>query len=166
METPQHLREQLQALASAMSPYRVNARSSNRMSRITLMPRLVMVGEAMPPNLGRLAAGGRYQLTLSRGGRSATVTLSEDDISRGVMIGRSEKCHAEMLRRITDENTSRTHILILREGRAVSAYDLASTHGTFVNGMPTRRVHLSDGGTALALGRGESAVHLLWKTQA
>jgi hypothetical protein len=158
--------EQLQALASAMSPYRVNARSSNRMSRITLMPRPVMVGEAMPPNLGRLASGGHYALTLTRAGRSATVTLSEEDIARGVMIGRSEKCHTELLRRITDENTSRTHILILREGEAVSAYDLASTHGTFVDGMPARRVRLAEGGTSLSLGRGDNAVRLLWHTRA
>ena len=163
METPPHVREQLQALASAMSPYRLNARSSNRTSRVTLMPRPVMVGEAMPPNLGRLAAGGQYELTLTRGNRSAAVTLSEEDLARGVMIGRSEKCHAEMLRRITDENTSRTHVLILREGSVVSAYDLASTHGTFVNGMATRRVHLSETGTALSLGRGEHAVSLLWQ---
>ncbi len=162
METPPHVREQLQALASAMSPYRVNARSSNRMSRITLMPRPVMVGEAMPPTLGRLATGGQYALTLSRAGRSATVTLSEEDISRGVMIGRSEKCHAEMLRRITDENTSRTHILVLREGGAVSAYDLASTHGTFVNGLPARRVRLFKSGTSVSLGRGKNAVRLSW----
>jgi len=164
METPPHVREQLQALASAMSPYRVNARSSNRMSRITLMPRPVMVGEAMPPNLGRLAAGGQYALTLSRAGRSATVPLSDEDIARGVMIGRSEKCHAEMLRRITNENTSRTHILVLREAGVVSAYDLASTHGTFIDGIPTRLVRLTDG-TSLSLGRGENAVRLLWHTR-
>jgi hypothetical protein len=163
METPAHVREQLQALASAMSPYRINARSSNRMSRVTLMPRPVMVGEAMPPNLGRLATGGRYELTLTRGHRSAAVMLSEEDLARGVMIGRSEKCHAELLRRITDENTSRTHVLILREGSVVSAYDLASTHGTFIDGMATRRVRLSDTGTALSLGRGEHAVSLLWQ---
>ncbi|CAN5923860.1 hypothetical protein BH11MYX4_BH11MYX4_63920 [soil metagenome] len=166
METPPHVREQLQALASAMSPYRVNARSSNRMSRITLMPRPVMVGEAMPPNLGRLAAGGHYALTLTRGERSATVTLSEEDIARGVMIGRSEKCHTEMLRRITDENTSRTHILILREGGTVWAYDLASTHGTFINGVPARRVQLAEAGTSVSLGRGDKAVCLLWHTRA
>lgn len=165
MEAPPHAREQLEALASAMSPYRINARSSNRTSRVTLMPRPVMIGEAMPPNLGRLAAGGHYALTLARAGRSATVTLSEEDIARGVMIGRSEKCHTEMLRRVTDENTSRTHVLILREGEAVTAYNLASTHGTFVDGVPARRVRLAEGGTSVTLGRGDNAVRLLWETQ-
>ena len=162
LETPPAVVDQLKALAVAMSPYRVNARPLNRSSRITLMPCPVMVGEPMPQNLGRLATGGHYALTLSRGGRSATVTLSEEDLARGVMIGRSEKCHAEMLRRITDENTSRAHVLVLREGSAVSAYDLASTQGTYLNGVPARRVLLSDGGTALSLGRSENDLRLLW----
>ena len=140
------MRDQLQALAVAMSPYRVNARPVNRTSRITLMPSPVMVGEPLPPSLDRLASGGRHALTLVRGGRSATVMITEEDLARGVVIGRSEKCHTEMLRRITDENTSRVHILVLREGEIVYAYDLASTQGTYVNGMPARRVVLSDSG--------------------
>lgn len=166
VKTPSAVREQLDALAAAMSPYRINARPVNRMSRITLMPSPVMVGEPMAPSLSRLASGGHYALTLSRSGRSATVTLSDEDLARGVILGRSEKCHAEMLRRITDENTSRVHILVLREGVHVSAYDLASTQGTYLNGMPTRRVLLSEGGTSLTLGRGDGAVRLLWHTRA
>lgn len=166
VDTPSAVREQLEALAAAMSPYRVNARSANRTSRITLMPSPVMVGEPMPPTLGRLANGGNYAITLSRSGRSATVTIAEEDLARGVVIGRSEKCHAEMLRRVTNENTSRVHVLVLREGPVVYAYDLASTQGTYVDGLPTRRVVLSDGGTSLALGRGHDAVRLLWHSRA
>jgi hypothetical protein len=166
VETPPAVRDQLQALAVAMSPYRVNARPMNGTSRITLMPCPVMVGEPMPPSLGRLVTGGHYALTLSRAGRSATVTLSEQDLARGVMIGRSEKCHNELLRRVTDENTSRTHLLVLREGIFVSAYDLASTQGTYLNGVPARRVLLAEEGTSLSLGRGESAVRLQWQARA
>lgn len=163
VDMPTAVRDQLQALAVAMSPYRVNARPVNRTSRITLMPSAVMVGEPLPPNLERLAIGGRYALTLARGGRSATVMVSEEDLARGVVIGRSEKCHTEMLRRITDESTSRVHILVLREGGVVYAYDLASTQGTFVNGMPVRRVVLAGGGASLTLGRGDNAVRLSWQ---
>ena len=162
VDTPTDVREQLQALALAMSPYRANARPLNRSSRITLMPSPVMVGEPLPPSLGRLASGGRYAITLSRGGRSATVSIADEDLVRGVMIGRSEKCHAELLRRITDENTSRTHVLVLREGNVVNAYDLASTQGTFMSGNPVRRVPLSPQGTRLTLGRGSNAVCLDW----
>lgn len=163
VDMPSAVRDQLQALAVAMSPYRVNARPANRTSRITLMPSPVMVGEPLPPNLDRLASGGRHALTLARGGRSATVMITEEDLARGVVIGRSEKCHTEMLRRITDENTSRVHLLVLREGEVVYAYDLASTQGTYVDGMPARRVILSATGASVTLGRGDNAVRLFWQ---
>jgi hypothetical protein len=165
VETPTAVREQLQALAAAMSPYRVNARPLNRHSRITLMPSPVMVGEPLPPTLGRLANGGRYAISLARGDRSATVMVAEEDLSRGVVIGRSEKCHSEVLRRITDAGTSRVHLLVLREGPLVYAYDLASTQGTYVAGTPARRVVLPDSGTSLTLGRGESSVLFVWQPQ-
>ncbi|MBX3190713.1 MAG: FHA domain-containing protein [Labilithrix sp.] len=162
VETPHEVREQLEALALAMSPYRANARPLNRSSRITLMPNPVMVGEPMPASLGRLASGGRYGLTLMRKGRSATVTLADIDLACGVVIGRSEKCHSELLRRITDENTSRVHVLVLREGASVNAYDLASTHGTYHHAVYARRVALPDTGALLTLGRGDDAVQLHW----
>jgi hypothetical protein len=160
VETPAAVHEQLQALQAAMSPYRANALPS-RGSRITLMPRLMMVGEPLPPSLGRIV-GGAYALTLERGGRSAGVTLSAEDLDRGVVIGRSEKCHSEELRRVTDVNTSRVHLLLLREGPVVFAYDLASTQGTFAFGSPVRRLPLPDAGAMLYLGRGEQAVRLTW----
>jgi hypothetical protein len=163
IEPSSSVKEQLEALQKAMSPYRANARPLNRMSRITLMPQPVMVGEPLPPSVGRLASGGHYAVTLERSGRSATVTLSHDDVARGVIIGRSEKCHSELLRRITDVNTSRTHVLVLREPDGVIvAYDLASTQGTFFNNTPTRRMALADVGTLLTLGRGDGAVRMFW----
>lgn len=163
VDTPPAVHEQLRVLAQATSPYRVNARPVNRLSRITLMPSPVMVGEALPPSLGRLAHGGQYAVTLARAGRSATVTVSEEDLACGVVIGRSEKCHSEMLRRITTENTSRVHVLLLREGAVVNAYDLASTHGTYAaNGMPARRIVMSEPTASLTLGRGRDAVSLFW----
>lgn len=166
VETPTAVHEQLEALALAMSPYRANARPKNRSSRITLMPSAVMVGEPMSPSLGRLTSGGEHVLTLTRRGRSATVRLAELDLACGVIIGRSEKCHSEALRRVTDENTSRVHVLILREGPTINAYDLASTQGTYAGGTFARRVALPDGGAQLALGRGDDAVQLHWYSKA
>lgn len=152
-----------ETLANA-SPYRRNARPvSNRVSRITLMPRPVMVGEPLPPSLGRLASGGGYSLTLQREGRSATIGLSDEDLARGAIVGRSEKCCSEPLRRITDVNTSRAHVLLLRDGPLVHAYDLASTQGTYQQGTPVRRAVLADRGTMLTLGRGDGAVRLWWQ---
>jgi hypothetical protein len=161
VHTPPAIRDQIAALDQALGPYRMNARP-NRHSRITLMPRLVMIGEPIPPRIGRLATGGTWGITLERGGRSATLTVSDDDLTGGVLIGRSEKCVSESLRRITDNNTSRVHILVLREGDHISAYDLASTHGTFINNTAIRRALLADTGTLLMLGRGEHAVRMYW----
>lgn len=143
-------------------PYRANALPLNRASRITSLPQPIMVGEILPPALGRLAHGGSYALTLERDGRSATVQLSLDDLSRGVIVGRSDKCHSEALRRITDVNTSRTHVLVVREGEAIVAYDLASTQGTFDAKTPIWRRVMPEAGQALFLGRGRGQVRMIF----
>jgi hypothetical protein len=166
VHSPKEVRAQLDVLEQAMSPYRQNARPPLYTSKITLMPNLLMVGDALPPSIGRLA-GGRHRITLARGDRAATMMVSDEDVSRGILIGRSEKCVAEELRRITDVNTSRVHVLIVREGTAIVAYDLASTHGTYTAaGEIVRRTVLVDtsrgGGNTLYLGRGPSAVVLTW----
>lgn len=149
-------------VASAMSPYRMNARPPLTTSRITLMPRPVMVGEPLPPSIGRLVSGGRWSITLSRAGRMAAVNLTEEDLVRGVMIGRSEKCHSEELRRITDVSTSRAHVLVVREGPITYAYDLASTHGTFYGGQPIKRIALAEEGMVLTMGTGQNAVRVVY----
>jgi len=142
-------------------PYRANARPP-RHSRITLMPRLMRMGDPAPPRLSRLA-GGDVAIALERDGRRAEARLSLDDLVGGVVIGRSLKCHSETLRRITDHNTSRVHVLLLREGATAAAYDLASTQGTYdARGLRVRRVDLGPA-TTLHLGRGDAAVRLTWR---
>ncbi len=157
------VRDQLAALDRAMSPYRANARPDYRSSRITSLPLPVVVGEVLPPSLGRLT-GGRYSLTLARGGAEATVTLSDEDLVRGVVIGRSEKCHSEALREITEMGTSRVHLLVIREGLFINAYDLASTQGTFLGAVRTSRARLPNHGSVmLILGNTAQAVRLAWR---
>jgi hypothetical protein len=167
IDTPKLVRDQIAAMEQAMNPgpYRMNARRpTNRCTRITLMPRLVMLGESIAsPSLGRLATGTRWAVTLERKGRTASVTLTADELKGGVVIGRSEKCHSEELRRITDYNTSRVHLLVLREGEKVHAFDLASTQGVHLNGFAVRRADLHDEGTILLLGKGDAAVRLFWR---
>ena len=160
VDTPPAVRDQIKVLEAAMSPYRANARPFHK-TRITLMPMPVMVGEALPPSVGRLAGGG-YTLTLERAGRGASVALSEEDLLRGIVIGRSEKCHSETLRQNTDMGTSRVHLLILKEGDQVYAYDLASTQGTYAFGSAVRRARLPDAGISLFLGATREAVRLTW----
>lgn len=166
VDTPKEVRDQIAAMEKAINPpgpYRVNARPTNRLSRITLMPQLVMLGESIaPPNLSRLSTGNRWSVTLERAGRTASVTVTADELKGGVVIGRSDKCHSEDLRRITDVGTSRVHVLLLRESERIHAFDLASTQGVYLNGYPVRRVDMLDQGTVLLLGKGQNAVRLIW----
>lgn len=160
LETPKDPREQIAIVSRGGGPYRENARP--RATRITLMPSVMMFGEPLAPSLGRLTRGGTYRVTLARDVRSASVVLASEDLARGVILGRSEKCHSEELRRITDAGTSRTHVLLLGEGPNVSAYDIASTHGTYANGWPVHRMLLADGGARFVLGTGPGAVQVYW----
>jgi hypothetical protein len=161
VESSSEVQQQLAAMDQALSPYRRNARPPKGSSRITLMPRLVMMGEHKfdddSPYPGRY-----WRITLERDGRSAMETVGERELEGGLLIGRSEKCHSEELRRITDYNTSRAHVLILREGDQICAYDLASTHGLYQGGAPVRRVVLGPSAT-LTLGRSALAVRVTWK---
>ena len=50
----------------------------------------------------------------------------------------------------------------IREGDRIHAFDLASTQGVYLNGHAVRRVDMQDHGTVLLLGKGTSAVRLIW----
>ena len=150
-----------EGLLPSGDPYRTSGRAGFQ-SRITLMPRLVTLGEAPQPSIGRLVRGSAYIVTLEREGRTAATRLSDEDLLGGVVIGRSEKCHSESLRRVTAGGTSRLHCLVIRDGDGIHAYDLASTQGTYHNGGLARRVLLGHR-TELRLGQGESAVKMSWQ---
>lgn len=156
-------REQLEALAVAMSPYRANARHGHRSSRITRLPMPSFVGDPPAPSVGRLA-GGRFTVTVRRGDAEASLSLTEEDLVRGVILGRSERCVSESLRRVTEMGTSRVHLLLVREGSEIHAYDLASTQGTFLGPKRVRRARLPErGATMLILGNTSEAVQLTWR---
>lgn len=156
-------REQLAALEHVMSPYRANARPSMRSSRITRLPMPVMVGEP-PPQSTATPGRRRYEISLSRRGASASVALTDAELARGVVIGRSEKCVSATLRRVTEMGTSRVHLLVVREGADIHAYDLASTQGTFHGKKPVSRARLPEQGTtALLLGTTPDAVQFGWR---
>ena len=56
-------------------------------------------------------------------------------------VGRSPRCHLVL----GDESVSRTHALLVRDGRRVELIDLDSTNGTLVNGRRVARVHVRTG---------------------
>jgi hypothetical protein len=144
-----------------LGPYRAAGRRALMVSRITLLPRAVAAGEPLSPSLARLV-GGQHAITLEREGRTATLSLSREDLDRGVLIGRSEKCVSEELRRITAIGTSRVHLLITREEGEVVVYDLASTQGTWMGSRRVRREVLG-AFASLVLGSTHDAVKLYWR---
>lgn len=135
-----------------------------RHSRITVLPRpseIIEVGRA-----GAVAPlPGTAVLVAEREGRAATVVLSDQDLSLGVLVGRADRCVDSGLRHVLTGEISRTHVLVLREHGATWAFDLASTNGTYVNGRRATRVRLADAGAVLELAGGRHCVRLRFVRQ-
>lgn len=97
-----------------------------------------------------VAAAGSGRITLRRGDDWASLDVTDAQLDTGVLVGRADRCeHA--LRSVLTEAISRTHVLLLREGDAVAAFDLASTQGLYAAGHRVRRVRLPDRGATLRL---------------
>lgn len=86
------------------------------------------------------------QLTLDGPGGRAVMTLTDDDLDRGVVIGRYERCAGHVRGHVFDEYVSRVHALIKRdtEGRVV-LIDTGSTFGVVVDGAKTACAELASG---------------------
>jgi hypothetical protein len=103
--------------------------------------------------IGPSASPDHVRVTLERGGMGASVELPSEALDNGVLLGRALNCFDGGLRRIFCEAISRAHVLLVRDGSEVSAYDLCSTNGTRVGGQRIRRYRLSDAGATLELGK-------------
>ncbi|HTQ41486.1 MAG TPA: FHA domain-containing protein [Polyangiaceae bacterium] len=150
-------------------PYRAAARrvdgepapSSRAVSRVTLMSCAAVVSQR--PRAGGSHEAARHELTLSAHGRSASVRLSGADLDRGVLVGRDPRCIDSGLRAILDGGISRVHLLLRRDARgAITAFDVASTQGTFQGGKRVRSVELADAGETLTIGS-VSPIRVDWR---
>ena len=135
-------------------------------THITLMPPPAEISDVAdaahdPAALEPDARPGGARLTVERGGRGASVEVSEGDLDLGLLIGRADKCMDRGVRAVLTEWISRCHILILRFGGKIHAYDLCSMTGTFKVGEKVRHAVLSDAGTVLCLGSARG-VELRW----
>jgi len=134
------------------------------MSRVTLMLRPAMLSDR--PTAAVVRAGPRpsrdYELTLSAACGQVTVYLSNDELERGVLVGRSPKCVDAGLHAILNLGISRVHLLLRKDGSECRAYDLASTQGTYQGGRSVRLAALEDDGTKLALGT-TTGIELTWR---
>lgn len=130
------------------------------LSRVTVLPPASSLGDA--PGRGPLAS--EYVLELDSADGVARVGVLRDELERGVFVGRSERCPDPRLRALLPRSISRVHLLIVRAGERVVAYDVASTQGTRVEGRRIRFAVLDDGGTDLLLGH-EPPVLLRWRVR-
>jgi len=137
------------------------ARRTHAITHVSVMappPQLSMIAPVAPGP----AQGGAGRLTLCRDDRQASVVLQRDDLERGVLIGRAERCLDQGLTRVLHKGISRTHLLLLKERQSIYAYDVCSLQGSWSGGRRVRRCRLSDQGAVLQLAR-RHPVSLFWQ---
>lgn len=142
------------------------ASAVGRASRITSLPRSVQLSELRPlAGEASLSNADRYELQLAGSGRRAAVCLTAEDLERGILLGRDDKCVDAGLRDVLTltDKVSRVHALLIREESGVFLYDTGSTNGTHVDGASVRCVALSDSGTEVRLATVEGGVTLRWR---
>lgn len=120
------------------SPYRGVRRSTI----ITSLPRpLTLVEASDAPSAGPAMA----TLVGRREGQTARVPLREEDLRRGVLVGRAEKCLDQGLKLVMTMQISRVHaVLLLDDRNTVWLYDAGSTNGTLVTGSRVRSATLAE----------------------
>jgi hypothetical protein len=118
-------------------PYR-----SRRSTLITSLPRPITLVEASDaPSSGPVMA----TMLGRREGQLARVALREEDLRRGVLVGRAEKCLDQGLKLVMSMQISRVHAVLLLDARnVVWLYDAGSTNGTLVSGTKVRSATLAE----------------------
>jgi hypothetical protein len=117
-------------------------RSPRRSTLITSLPRPITLVEASDaPSTGPVVA----TLIGRREGQTARVPLREEDLRRGVLVGRADKCMDQGLKLVMTMQISRVHaVLLLDERNTVWLYDASSTNGTLVSGTRVRSATLAE----------------------
>src|SRR6185312_6197179 len=107
--------------------------------------------------------GDGWTLSLEREGHQVSVTVSDDDLVVGVMIGRSIECLDQGLREVLTGSISRSHVLLLHHHDTYEAFDLCSMNGTHIGEVPMRRRRLGQDPLMMHLApEGDHPVFLLW----
>ncbi len=118
-----------------------------RGSYITVMPPAPSLEDLAWP----AAPDGSARVTLRHGDRAASVVIPDADLDLGVIVGRADRCVDRGLRAVLTMSISRSHLLLLREGDDVHAFDLCSSQGTRIGREPIRRSGLPPTGARLVL---------------
>jgi hypothetical protein len=98
-------------------------------------------------------------LTLSGGTNEIVYTVSQRDLSRGVLVGRYDRCGIGGTCGRLDEGVSRVHLLLLEESGKVLAIDMASSNGTTLDAHPLSVAVIGDQ-TVFRLGKSNE---LVWR---
>lgn len=91
--------------------------------------------------------------------------LNDELLTRGVTLGRYDRCDIGYAGFRAPETLSRVHLFVFREGDTVWAFDVGTTRGTHVGGERTQLIRLVDG-VALELGDGNLLTYRRTKTPA
>ncbi len=137
----------------------------SRGTAVTSMPPSHLVAR-MPANHGspyrvpgnRSAEGPSWDVTLERERRAASVSLSDEELAVGVVIGRSTSCLDQGLQAVLDTHISRGHLLLLHHHDAYEVFDLCSLNGTWERGKAVKRRRLGAERATLQLAGGAPVV--------
>lgn len=132
----------------ARHPYRAppSVATQSRVLRdsvVNLMPRLLDLAVALPTGamgsrVPAVGAAGAVELEVRSPRGRAFVTLSQEQLTQGVLLGRAPRCAA--FGTLLSTTTSRVHALLLETRTGLAAFDTASTHGLFDAAGARRRV--------------------------
>jgi hypothetical protein len=148
---------------TSMPPSHMIARMQSRPPAALPPPPPPSQDRELPPAVWR--AGGPWAVTLEREQHAASVSLSEEELSVGVMIGRSPGCHDRGLRSVLDTYISRGHVLLLHHHETYEAFDLRSMNGTWEAGRAVKRRRLGAERATLELATSKAVV-LHWHGRA
>lgn len=76
---------------------------------------------------------------------SQAITIGQQAASRGILLGRYDRCDASDATVLTDPNISRVHLMLLWISGALYAMDVASTNGTWKAEAPASGPGLASG---------------------
>jgi hypothetical protein len=116
------------------------ATGEHEVSRVFSLPQLSRLARALKsPKAGPLVG----VLTVYAGGGAEVHSLTREELERGVLLGRYERCLVgQELGDII--SWSRVHALLVREGDRLFIYDTASTAGTVIDALEVDRAVLGE----------------------
>ncbi len=110
-----------------------------------------------PPESGSVwrPSGGDMRINLTHRAKriGTSVVFPAAEVARGVVLGRAlPALPSDVLRVLDDLSVSRAHLLLVRHGPEVFAFDLYTPNGTRVDGLRFQRFRVPASGTMLDLG--------------